>query len=144
MDMDSIIGEVREAAAIAFGDGATQDLTDEQCETVYRNLCCHPDGTPRAIETSVYDYLLGKPFRDIPDLATALKPKRRRFQVSPEVQREYDDLWIDDSDRMAIVEREHGPFGPGEEPAVQKMIERKCSLVYILSALASGNLFTAA
>jgi hypothetical protein len=142
-DIPSMLDEVRQAAVTAFGDTA-QNLTDEQCAAMHDRFCCHPDGSPRKIGSSVRRYLLGGPFKDIHDLEAALRPKRTRDHIPFDLQVRYDDIWVTDEERVAIVEELLGRFEAGEEAAVGNMITQKRSLPYILAAVESGNLFTAA
>lgn len=143
---DSIISEVRRAAASAYGQDQAVWLSDDDCRSMYLRFCCEPDGTPRKMSLGVYAYLTGRPFKDVPDLASALRPARKRSGTVPfDVQVRYDAIDPDDDmARIDFIGELRGFYGPGEEPAVSNMVMSGRPLAYIVAALDSGGLFSAA
>lgn len=143
-DTELIVSEVRQAAIDRYGnDGAW--LSDEQYLAMYRRFCCGPDGTQREIKTSIRAYLASGPFKGVPDIRSALKQKHSKSGSVPfDVQVRYDSPDTSDEERAQIVDELIGGFGPGEEPAVASMMLKGRPLAYIVAALESDNLFTAA
>lgn len=142
-DAQTILDDVRRAAHKAYPED-TGHLTDEDCMRIYRRFCCDKDGTPRKIAVSVYAYLTGGPFKDVPTIDEALKPPQRRDGIPFDVQLRYGDPETTDEERTEIVEDLIDGFGPGEEPAAEAMIMRNESLGYIVRTLTSGQMHRAA
>jgi hypothetical protein len=140
-DIESILDEVQRAAVRVYGSEA-DDLADHHRQYLYRRFCCGADGTPRKLDAGIYAYLVGGPFRCVPTLAQALKPPSGKGIPKVDLLR-FNDPDTEGGELIEIVEALCGPFGPGEEPAVEKMIMDGRNLHYIVNAVLHGQLHVA-